>query len=34
MTVKGELSKRIDERYGLRSGNIYYRAQGKGGDDF
>jgi hypothetical protein len=34
VTIKGELSRRIDERYGLRSENIHYRAQGKGGDDF
>jgi hypothetical protein len=27
--VKGELSRRIDERYGLRSENTHHRAQGK-----
>jgi hypothetical protein len=34
VTVQGELSRRIDERYGLRSDNINYTAQGKSGDDF
>jgi hypothetical protein len=34
VTVIGELSRRIDERYGLRSKNIHPRAQGKGSDEF
>jgi hypothetical protein len=34
VTDKGELSRRVDERYGLISENIHHRAQGKGGDDF
>jgi hypothetical protein len=29
VTVKGGLSRRIDERYGLKSKNIYHGAQGK-----
>jgi hypothetical protein len=32
--VKGELSRRIDERYGLMSENIHHRVQGKGSDEF
>jgi hypothetical protein len=34
VTVKGELSRRIDERYGLRNKNIHPIAQGKGSDEF
>jgi hypothetical protein len=34
VTVKGELLRRIDERYGLMSENIHHRAQGKGTDEF
>jgi hypothetical protein len=34
VTDKGELSRRIDERYGLRSENIHHRAQEKGSDEF
>jgi hypothetical protein len=31
---KGELARRIDERYGSRRENIHHRAQGKGSDGF
>jgi hypothetical protein len=34
VTVKGEPSRRIDERYALRSENIHHRAQGKDSDEF
>jgi hypothetical protein len=34
VTVKGELSRGINERYGLRSENIHHKAQGKGSDEF
>jgi hypothetical protein len=34
VTVNGELSRRVDERYGLRSKNIHHTAQGKGSDEF
>jgi hypothetical protein len=34
VTVKGELSRKIDERYGLWSKNIHPTAQGKGSDEF
>jgi hypothetical protein len=34
VTIKGELSRRIDERYGSRSENIHHRAQGQGSDEF
>jgi hypothetical protein len=34
VTVKDELSRRIDEKYGLRSKNIHPRAQAKGSDEF
>jgi hypothetical protein len=34
VTVKDELSRRIDERYGLMSENIHHRAQGKSSDEF
>jgi hypothetical protein len=34
VTVKDELSRRIDERYGLRSKNIPHRAQRRGSDEF
>jgi hypothetical protein len=34
VTVQDELSRRIDERYGLISENIHHRAQGKGSDEF
>jgi hypothetical protein len=34
MIGKGELSRGIDERYGLMSENIRHRAQGKGSDEF
>jgi hypothetical protein len=34
VTVKDELSRRMDERYGLRTKNIHPTAQGKGSDEF
>jgi hypothetical protein len=33
VTIKDELSRRIDERYILISENIHHRAQGKGSDE-
>jgi hypothetical protein len=34
VTVKDELSRRTDGKYGLRSENIHHRAQEKGSDEF
>jgi hypothetical protein len=34
VTAKGELSRRIDGRYDLRSENIHHGAQVKGSDEF